>query len=227
MGFRSDSSISVLDDELFGSIQRTRKACVTARCVNVEDLSTVANMHALVVPARAKQVKLRDLWDASLKPVRRPGQRECCRSCRGHDEQKLIETEPPFLFICLRRRLHVGEPKRDAAVDFPRRIEWMRSGSYECVSAIHHVGFGTEDTGGHYTSTCKTSERAYHYFDDDERPLPVNWKHLENREQRKSVSALLYARVDLRAGARSTSVGALPFKIGQETQQLQSSLNVL
>ena len=228
-GFHNDSSLSVVEHELFGTIRRHRKMCVTARCANVEDECRLHTMLYLTVPSGAKHVKLRDLWDESLKPVRRESQRVCCRACGGHDEQEMIDQEAPFLFITLVRRKLGETTKRDAAVKFPRYIEWTQSGSYECVSVLHHHGAGTEESGGHYTATCKTSAQGphvvpYHHFDDDAVPVAQKWRFLEERPQQKSAVALLYARVDLRTGARMDSVDAFPFKVGGETRQFLESV---
>ena len=222
------ASLSVLDDELFCGIGRRRLACATARCVNVEDVCSKTRVHRLEVPKDVRHVKLQDLWDEHLRSVRHTDQRQCCRASDGHYEQHLIDQESPFLFIVLVRRVPQDLRKRDAAVSFPRHIHWMRSGSYVCVGVLHHEGEGdSKHSGGHFTATCRTSVRnayPYHYFDDDKHSVPRKWKDLEGRDQRRSACAFLYAREDLRTGARLCSAEALPFKVGQETRQFLESL---
>ena len=125
----------------------------------------------------------------------------CCPHGVGEYQQIYLEEEPACMLIVLVRD-HAGRAghKICTPVEFPRKLEWMRTGDYECVAVVHHTG--TSAKHGHYVATCLTDTASgrYHSFSDADPPIPCSWTYLEETAQRESAYILTYVRVSERGG---------------------------
>ena len=216
-------SRSVLEHELLGGIVRIRKVCANRECGDTSDACEWCEVHSLTVPADASGVKInkvsfQQMWDEYMQPRRVQAQLSCC--CPDvpcdHSVQTFLEREPPLLYVRL-DRVHTNGEKSHAAVDFPRHLH-KRSGRYECVGIIHHAGWAI--SGGHYTATCRTSDRGgfRNFSDMDVSENSLGWSDVTQVRRQKTVHSLLYVRVDLSGGARTVSHSTLPYTVGAASQ---------
>ncbi len=189
--------------EIFGCLVRYRRGCASVGCANqVKDVCTVEKVVRLQLKGpETETLSLEQLWrehwqEGADGDVRR----QCCSSGVGECQQLHLEEEPACLLIVLGRS-DVANPVRKLhhSVAFPRRLEWLRIGNYECVGVVHHKGHTARE--GHYAATCLTdgATGGYHQFDDNSPPTPCSWTHLEKEEQLKSAYILVYVRVSERS----------------------------
>ena len=222
-------SLSVIDNELFGGIVRRRFQCVNPSCpAPLEDRCDFATHVVLDVPTGGEEVvSLRDLWaakvtaDPDCQASGTPG-RGCCGT-QGKLDQAFLEKEPPCLIICLQRIVcdgAGGQRKVCRRVSFPPRLEWLRSGVYECAGVVHHRG--KEAHRGHYTATCQIDRSAGQYgdFDDDKPVRRKAWSFLEEPRQQRDAYVLLYVRVASHDHADPSMSRPLPYEVGEASERL-------
>jgi len=207
------TTLSFLEHELLGGIMRTRKTCANPHCGEASDVCSWRQLHKLPVPQNVDKVSFQQLWDNYMKSESVDRQLGCCPalSC-GHRRQDLFKREPPLLFVVLEKDGKATRVKSHAAVDFPRYLQ-NGSGRYGCVGIIHHQG--GSGNGGHYTATCRTSDRgAYRNINDDvEISKRLYWSEVTQVRHKWTAHSLLYVRVTL-----FDSPTALPYKVGEESQ---------
>ena len=102
---------------------------------------------------------------------------------------------------------------------FPCRLDFLRSGSYELRGVIRHAGDTPED--GHYVATCYLGRGKYGTFDDETFGGFLSWSELsDNVDIQSEAYVLLYERV---SGERRTwreEVATTPFVRGAASQDV-------
>jgi hypothetical protein len=190
--------------EIFTCLVRYRRGCASVRCVDeVKDVLNAETVVRLKLKGpETEPLSLEQLWREHWREgVAGDVIKKCCTSRAGECQQFYLEGEPACLLILLERReiiYPLRERKLHHSVAFPRTIDWMRTGNYECVGVVHHKGHTASE--GHYIATCLThgATGVYHQFDDNSPPTPCSWTHLEKEEQMKSGYILVYVRVSER-----------------------------
>ena len=106
-------------------------------------------------------ITLRELWEEHWKEVQPPGCRCPLEQCgRPGMQQFFLEVEPNVLIIQIKRgkRDCIREPDRNGVmqvvsqreykicrpVQFPQRLNFLRSGPYELACIVQHLGRTTQ-----------------------------------------------------------------------------------
>ncbi len=81
--------------------------------------------------------------------------------------------------------------KTHSIVEFPERLECLRSGPSVLTSVIQHLGEKANE--GHFLATCSLGEARYAEY-DDEKVCEKTFGDLQQESVRRSVYVLLYVR---------------------------------
>ena len=209
-----------IEEAVLGSLVRERSFC--RQCKASHDRMLFQGVWNLQMPTRNHRglITLDTLFTRHFLPERAAdGSQRCPQGlgCIGAAmKQKFLERDPPVLCMALMRgsQLHHGDGtvrnwKDKRPVWFSRTLNFMRSGFYEFLGAVLHLGDSADD--GHYIAISRVSANEFMLF-DDARVQRYTWEQIQHSESfARSAYILVYTRGSLRDPAHPTGAEDTPY----------------
>jgi ubiquitin C-terminal hydrolase len=225
---------SVLANDIFGLVYRTRRRCFS--CKDTMDKLMVECSVLLTVPRALSNssVSLRTLWASFFEEECSDENSRCPRliGCGGRSSrQRFLEREPPVLTIVLQRGWEtwsnqgvcVGRGKSHASVEFPASLDFLRTGPYDLAGIVHHIG--ESSSSGHYLATCKvgmgsSGDPIYGVFNDD-RPVSILASDITlSGKGQKTAYLLVYTRRCMWQDDVRDGTERVPYERGDATREV-------